>query len=225
MPEPVDSLGAGAKTGRQAPPARGLDRPALIDQVPRLLADFARVISTNGERPSLERIAEDHADEHAAERIDQGFLLSYVGARAGAPEVDHPPALAPGPPIPAHELRLFAALAQGATSAIVKHRLREQIAAEGARTAEFRERFIAIVSHDLRTPMNAIAMAATTMLKSPDLSQSLAKPAGRTLVNVDRMGRMVSDLLDFTRGRLGGGMPTRPRSVDLRAVVIPTVNE
>jgi PAS domain S-box-containing protein len=87
------------------------------------------------------------------------------------------------------------------------------------RAAEFRERFIGIVSHDLRNPLSAISMSATTILKSPDLAPALRSPAARIVSNVGRMSRMVSDLLDFTRGRLGGGIPIERRPTDLRDVV------
>jgi signal transduction histidine kinase len=61
-------------------------------------------------------------------------------------------------------------------------------------------------------------MAATLLLKSDDLPKSLCRPAERILTNVDRMARMIGDLLDFTRGRLGGGIPIEPKPVDLREI-------
>jgi signal transduction histidine kinase len=67
--------------------------------------------------------------------------------------------------------------------------------------------------------LSAISMSATTIPKSPDLPPALGRPAGRILKNVERMSRMVSDLLDFTRGRPGGGIPIEPQRIDLRDVV------
>ncbi len=93
------------------------------------------------------------------------------------------------------------------------------------RTAEFRELFVGIVSHDLRNPLNAIAMAAGTLVHAPELAPPLASPAGRILANVDRMKRMISDLLDFTRGRLGGGIPITPAATDLAHVVRRVLDE
>lgn len=130
--------------------------------------------------------------------------------------------------IPDAEMRLFAALAQRATSAIIKQQLREElhrVVDELRRTAEFRERLIGIVSHDLRNPLNAIAMAVGILARSPELPPALAKPTGRILANVDRMTRMISDLLDFTRGRLGSGIPISPAAVDLAQVVRRVVDE
>jgi signal transduction histidine kinase len=94
------------------------------------------------------------------------------------------------------------------------HRAMEEM----KRTAEFRERFIAIVSHDLRNPLQAIGASASILVKSSALAPELAKPVGRILSNVERMAGMISDLLDFTRGRLGGGIPVEPTTVDLSQV-------
>ncbi len=86
------------------------------------------------------------------------------------------------------------------------------------RTAEFRERFIAIVSHDLRNPLHAIGASASILVKSPTLAPALAKPVGRIISNVERIAAMISDLLDLTRGRLGGGIPVELTTVDLAQV-------
>lgn len=96
---------------------------------------------------------------------------------------------------------------------------------EHRRSAEFRERFIGIVSHDLRTPMNAISMNAGLLAKAPALPPDLVKRAERIVVNVDRVSRMVSELLDFTRGRLGGGIPVDRVPTDLRTVVTRVVED
>jgi signal transduction histidine kinase len=96
-------------------------------------------------------------------------------------------------------------------------------------TAAFRERFVGIVSHDLRNPLAAIRMAATVLQKSASKSEpeprpepapeSIGRHAERILANVDRMTRMIGDLLDLTSARLGGGMPIEPKPVDLRDIV------
>ncbi len=96
-----------------------------------------------------------------------------------------------------------------------ERRLAEQ---EREQTAEFRERFIGIVSHDLRNPLSAIKMGATMMLRSEEIPPSVGKLAGRILVNAERMARMISDLLDLTRGRLGGGIPIATKPTDLPTI-------
>jgi PAS domain S-box-containing protein len=90
--------------------------------------------------------------------------------------------------------------------------------------AEFRERFLGIVSHDLRNPLNAIGIGAAAMLRREETPPAVARLAGRIVVNVERMARMISDLLDVTRGRLGGGIPVSPQPIDLPAVAKTTLD-
>jgi len=93
------------------------------------------------------------------------------------------------------------------------------------RTAEFRERFMSIVSHDLRNPLNAILLSATALLRSEDLGERHVKGARRIIASAERMKRMISDLLDFARGRLGGGIPLNPRELELTALGHEVVEE
>ena len=91
--------------------------------------------------------------------------------------------------------------------------------AAARQAAEFGEKLIGIVSHDLRNPLNAIHLATTQLLQSETLSSREQRAAARVAKAADRMKRMISQLLDFTRERLGGGIPIRRAPGDLRAVV------
>ncbi|WP_415835825.1 response regulator, partial [Corallococcus soli] len=92
-------------------------------------------------------------------------------------------------------------------------------------TAEFRERFLGIVGHDLRNPLNAIRMAASFLIASEQVPPALARTVGRIISSTDRMTRMITELLDFTRSRLGGGIPLTPGATDLGLVVRQVVEE
>ncbi|HEX8702845.1 MAG TPA: ATP-binding protein [Myxococcaceae bacterium] len=105
---------------------------------------------------------------------------------------------------------------------LTEHQLREE---ELRRTAEFRERFLGIVSHDLRNPLNSISLSANMLLREEELPARSRKTAGRITQSAERMGRMISDLLDFTRGRLGGGIPLTRRPGDLRQICRPVLEE
>ncbi|MGZ3460868.1 MAG: PAS domain-containing sensor histidine kinase, partial [Archangium sp.] len=82
-------------------------------------------------------------------------------------------------------------------------------------TAEFRERFLGIVSHDLRNPLSIINLSATLLLRQEALPERALRLAQRISLNAELMGRMIGDLLDLTRGRLGGGIPISPAPTDL----------
>ena len=89
--------------------------------------------------------------------------------------------------------------------------------AAARQAAEFGERLIGIVSHDLRNPLNAIHLSVTKLLHSETLSGGMKRAAARVAKSMDRMKRMIAELLDFTRGAArrrhphppGAGRPSR----------------
>jgi PAS domain S-box-containing protein len=93
---------------------------------------------------------------------------------------------------------------------------RKRAEEELRRAAEFRERFLGIVSHDLRNPLNAILLSANALIRSEGIPERQMKSIRRIVTSAERMERMISELLDFTRGRLGGGIPISPRPTQLR---------
>jgi len=73
-------------------------------------------------------------------------------------------------------------------------------------TAELREQFIAVLGHDLRNPLFAISAGAEMLLrKHPD--PAIEVRLRNILGSAQRATRLVDDVLDFARGRLGNGIP------------------
>jgi sigma-B regulation protein RsbU (phosphoserine phosphatase) len=102
---------------------------------------------------------------------------------------------------------------------------RKQLEAETRQRAEFERQLIGIVSHDLRNPLNAIALAASVLLKSEELDERQRRNAIRILTSAERATRMIRDLLDFTQARQGGGIPLQRRPADLHELVHTVVDE
>ncbi|MFC5550134.1 sensor histidine kinase [Massilia aerilata] len=77
--------------------------------------------------------------------------------------------------------------------------------ADERETAELREQFIAVLGHDLRTPLGSILMAVeVAKRKEPDSGmRALLDHIGRS---AHRISALVDDVVDFTRGRMGGGI-------------------
>jgi signal transduction histidine kinase len=73
------------------------------------------------------------------------------------------------------------------------------------RTAELREQFIAVLGHDLRNPLASIDAGTKLLLRTPLPSQATAI-LGLIQNSVARMSGLIDDVLDFARGRLGGGL-------------------
>jgi signal transduction histidine kinase len=72
--------------------------------------------------------------------------------------------------------------------------------------ASRRERFVAMLSHDLRNPLAAID-AGAEMLKRETLSNRGANALQLVQRSVQRMVALVDDVLDVARVRLGTGVP------------------
>jgi signal transduction histidine kinase len=87
-----------------------------------------------------------------------------------------------------------------------------------------REIFLGILGHDLRTPLGAIVTSAQFTLEVGDLATAL-KMAGVIASSGTRMTHMVDDLLDFTRSRLGAAMPVEPTRLDLKQLLLTSVEE
>jgi sigma-B regulation protein RsbU (phosphoserine phosphatase) len=71
--------------------------------------------------------------------------------------------------------------------------------------AELREQFIAILGHDLRNPLAAIEGGTNILLREPQSEKSV-KVIGLMRGSVLRMSGLIDNILDFARGRLGGGL-------------------
>ncbi len=93
-------------------------------------------------------------------------------------------------------------------------------------TARLREEFIAIVGHDLRNPIAAVASGLRMIEKrnlSPERQAMLMLEMQRALT---RASQIITNLMDFARGRLGAGIEVNaPAPVDLEPVFRDVIGE
>ncbi len=130
-------------------------------------------------------------------------------------------------PIP-KDLDLAQAVADRAAVALDNARLyaeaqKARVLAEN--TGAFREQFIGILGHDLRGPLTAVRMSTEMLLQRGGLSGTDQRTVQRIISSTDKMGRMIADILDFTRGRLGGGLPVNTRPANLHDIARHAVDE
>ncbi len=73
------------------------------------------------------------------------------------------------------------------------------------KSAELREEFIAVLGHDLRNPLAAIHAGAAALQKTvpPEHAANMVAIIQRSCA---RMSRLIDNVLDLARGRLGGGL-------------------
>ena len=92
-------------------------------------------------------------------------------------------------------------------------------------TAELRDQFIAILGHDLRNPLAAIGGGVHLLRKGQSRERS-DLIVGHMETSVRRMTGLISDIMDFAKGRLGGGMEVQRRPCpDLASTLESVVHE
>jgi signal transduction histidine kinase len=91
------------------------------------------------------------------------------------------------------------------------HRYSSEVAAS-------RDMFLAVLGHDLRGPLSGIDMSAMLLAK-PGLSDAARQQAAARIKRASRdMNRLITDLLEYTRTRLGAGIPIERSACDLGPV-------
>lgn len=85
---------------------------------------------------------------------------------------------------------------------------------ESQQAVRAREEVLAVVSHDLRNPLNAVTLGASLLQTSQTLSQDDREQIDTIEVSARRMKRLIADLLDVTRLEGGKGLPIEPSTVD-----------
>jgi signal transduction histidine kinase len=91
--------------------------------------------------------------------------------------------------------------------------------------AQTQERFLAILSHDLRTPLGAIITSTRFMLDAGGMEEPNRTLVSRASSSARRMNQMVLDLVEFTRTRLDDAIPVVRAAVDARRLVHDVVQE
>jgi hypothetical protein len=86
---------------------------------------------------------------------------------------------------------------------------------ERGRTQQFQERFLAILGHDLRNPLGSIDMGAGLLRQQLTNNPAMLRVVDRMRASSARMTRMIEQILDLTRTRLGGGLELNPVAMDL----------
>jgi signal transduction histidine kinase len=97
--------------------------------------------------------------------------------------------------------------------------LAESISNYSNEVAHSRDTFLAILGHDLRNPLSAIANSGL-YLTAPGLLPAGAplEAARRVTRGAARMSTMIKDLLDYTRVRLGRSIPIAPEASNMEQI-------
>lgn len=208
------------------PWAKGLSKKNLRDHAEELLDAIVSDMKSSQSRHQQSEKSKGRdvggalsgvGKKHATDRLESGLKLDQLVSEFRA--------------LRASVLRLWEA-SEGDTNGeitrfneAIDESLAESAVWYSKKMAHTREQFLDILGHDLRTPLGAILMGATFLTKSESLDVKEVGIATRILNSAGRMNRMVSDLLDLTRTRLGAGIPVTPKPMDLTPVCQQVVAE
>ena len=211
-------------------PLESANKKELRDHAAAVL----KVIATDLDTPQAEhesiakskglgpQMAEDTAAEiHAADRLASGFTGEQVMAEYRA--------------LRSSVLRLWALNVDLTTCDDIQDMIRFNEAIDQAQTEsmarytkmlrEAQNLFLAILGHDVRTPLGAISMGAQVLLQDQSLPSKALKVGLRIFNSSKRMDAIVRDLLDFSTTHLGDGIPVDPTTVDLEEICNGVVEE
>jgi signal transduction histidine kinase len=106
----------------------------------------------------------------------------------------------------------------------VDQALAESVESYSRELSKSRDTFLAILGHDLRSPLSAMSGALHILSKPATDTQRLAA-LGAGFRSVSFMSGMIRDLLEYTRTRLGKGIPIAPEEANLEAVCKSAISE
>jgi signal transduction histidine kinase len=213
------------------PPAETMDSLALRDHAKLILEAAAKDIETSqtireqadkskGLAPVLAG-EETAAATHGALRQISGFDLEQLGSEYRA--------------LRASVIRLWKArLTEFDESEFddmmrfneaIDQALAESIASYSYEVNQSRQTFLAILGHDLRSPLSSIKMAGHILVKSESLDARHLDIANRIKRSVSTMDGMIKDLLEYAGAQIGRKIPIKPAAANMGSICQASLDE
>jgi signal transduction histidine kinase len=212
-------------------PAKQFDKATLRNDAAEILKTIAedmetpqtsaeQTVKSKGRGPKTAQ--ESSAETHSNVRLGQGFnqvqaLSEFRALRAAvirlwmnsSPELDDSAVY--------QLIRFNEGIDQALSESAA--RFMEQI-------EESRDFAIAVLAHDLRNPLNAILSSAQFLQITESIDRAMLNEAITNIIDSgSQMSKLISNLLDFTRTRLGQSLPVKQEEIDLAVVCRQTVAE
>jgi signal transduction histidine kinase len=215
-----------------APASGSMDIVALSDHASEMLTVIAADLRTPqgsaaqsaksmGHAPDDASLPSTPAEQHGAGRAVSGFTVGQMVAEYRA--------------LRASIIRLWtSAVGELERSDIddltrfneaIDQSLAESVSEYSLNLEHSKEIFVGILGHDLRTPLSAMRMSAEFMLDLGELTEPSLMLTTRMVRSATRMNRMIGDLLDFTRGHIGGGIPIARAEASMGKILHEVVDE
>jgi len=107
----------------------------------------------------------------------------------------------------------------------IDQELAESVSHYTQKVSYSKDLFMGILSHDLRSPLNAISMSAQLQLNAGTSKERQTMLSTQIFECSSRITAIVNDLLDVTRARFGSGLPVIRAPMDMGSVSRQLVNE
>lgn len=190
--------------------------PELISRMPELIEGLALWIEGEHDRAlgPLSAIAAAHAIEHHRAGVELTAVLSeYEALHRALLEITLEDPTRTG-------------LATGlvALTTAINRTIAEAVKRYEAEHDHVRERFIGMLVHDLRDPLTAVVMSAN-LLSDMTLGDRQSQLVGRITRGARRIERMVDEVVDFARSRLGEPLTLTPATFDMAEVCHEAIGE
>lgn len=202
------------------PAAAGLDPVALRDHAEQMLQAVAadlrmpqtvaqQTAKSRGLAPSYPGAAETAAQTHALLRAADGFTIRQLVAEYRA--------------LRASVLRLWGASSvpdahaledMGRFNEAVDQAIAESVDFYATEVDRWRALFLGMISHDLRSPLNAVLMTSR-VISAASGGTPLSEHTASIIRSGERMRELLDDLLDYNRASLDIGIRAAPEPVDL----------
>jgi signal transduction histidine kinase len=90
---------------------------------------------------------------------------------------------------------------------------------------DLRDRFVAMLTHDLRTPLNVASMSTQLAVRKAERPQDVMAHAAKAMEAIARIDRMIQDFLDASRLKSGRGLEIEPNECEIVSLVRSTCDE
>ena len=145
---------------RQLPSAAGLDTPTLNDHMPGILTELATAMRLRSDETIAETLMEGSPPAHGVQRFDVGFDIAEIVAEYNILRgCIHDLATASGLVLQGRPFHVVNRVLDNAIGIAVQ----TFAAHQAAEVQKRREEYLGFVMHDLRTPLNAVALAARVL--------------------------------------------------------------
>jgi signal transduction histidine kinase len=212
------------------PSADGMTSNALRDHIHQILAfvmaDMASYQTpeeqkekSHGEKKQLQPVTA--AQTHAALRFAGGFDIGQMASEYRALRASVLKLWTnTGPAFDAEDIADMTRFNES-----IDQELAESVKFYTDKVAQSREMLVGILSHDLRSPLQAIALSAQLSLHMGSLTERQKMLSEKVLESTDRMSALIDDLLDVTRARFGAGLPVVHAMMNMGTVAEQIVDE